>query len=143
MKKLEDYKIMPIFPGQPVSDPQISPDGTKVLFTYTTANVKEDRYNSHIWLLPLDEKTPKQFTYGKGNDSHPRWSPDGMKLVAGAGKERTLRVYGFGQGQQGEEDDEGDLPPWLLSAVLVLVVGAAGFVVLYYPLLRKFREAGR
>ncbi len=81
MKKLEDYRITPIFPGQPVSDPQISPDGTKVLFTYTTANVKEDRYHSHIWLLPLDEKEPKQFTYGNGNDSHPRWSPDGKTIL--------------------------------------------------------------
>ena len=81
MKKLEDYRITPIFPGQPVSDPQISPDGTKVLFTYRTANVKEDRYHSHIWLLPLDEKKPKQFTYGNGNDSHPRWSPDGKTIL--------------------------------------------------------------
>ena len=81
MKNLEDYRITPIFPGQPVSDPQISPDGAKVLFTYTTANVKEDRYHSHIWLLPLDEKEPKQFTYGNGNDSHPRWSPDGKTIL--------------------------------------------------------------
>ena len=76
---LEDYTIMPIFPA--LSDPQISPDGTKVLFTYTTANVNEDRYDRHIWLLPLDEKNPKQFTYGNGNDSHPRWSPDGKTIL--------------------------------------------------------------
>ena len=81
MKNLVDYKIMPIFPEQPLSDPQISPDGTKVLFTYTTVNIKEDRYDSHLWLLSLNEKMPKQFTYGIGNDSHPRWSPDGKTIL--------------------------------------------------------------
>ena len=78
---LDNYRIMPIIPGQSVSDPQISPDGTKVLFTYTTASVKEDKYHRHIWLLPLNEKKPKQFTYGNGNDSHPRWSPDGQTIL--------------------------------------------------------------
>ena len=36
MKRLKDYEVMPIFPVQPVTDPQISPDGTKTLLTYTT-----------------------------------------------------------------------------------------------------------
>ena len=81
MKKLEDYRIMPIFPAQPVSDPQISPNGAKVLFTYTTVNMDENKYDSHLWLLSLDEKKPVQFTHGKGNDTTPRWSPDGKSLL--------------------------------------------------------------
>ena len=55
MKPLEDYKMIPIFPTQPVSDPQISPDGTKVLFTYTKINMKENIYDSHIWSLFLNK----------------------------------------------------------------------------------------
>ncbi len=27
MRKLTDYKVMPIFPMAPVSDPRVSPDG--------------------------------------------------------------------------------------------------------------------
>ncbi|MFB0543771.1 MAG: prolyl oligopeptidase family serine peptidase, partial [Candidatus Bathyarchaeia archaeon] len=81
MKKLVDYKIMPLFPSQPVSDPQVSPDGTKVLFTYTTTNMAENKYDTHIWLLPLKEKKPRQFTHGKNNDTSPRWSPDGRTIL--------------------------------------------------------------
>jgi len=81
MKKLEDYKIMPIFPQQPVSDPQISPDGTRVLFTYTTTSMKENKYDSHIWLLPLGERRPRQFTYSPKNETNPRWSPNGKTIL--------------------------------------------------------------
>ena len=81
MKKLEYYEIMPIFPSQPVSDPQISPDGTKVLFTYTTITMKENKYNRHIWLLPLKERKPRQFTHGTSSESNPRWSPDGKSIL--------------------------------------------------------------
>ena len=78
---MESYKIMPIFPSQPVSDPQISPDGTKVLFTYTTLNLKKNKYDTHIWLLPLKEREPRQFTHGTSNETNPRWSPDGKTIL--------------------------------------------------------------
>jgi len=81
MKKLTDYKVMPVFPMAPVSDPQISPDGARVLFTYSTVNMEEDKYDSHVWLLDLKEKWPRQFTHGVNNDSHPRWSPDGKTIL--------------------------------------------------------------
>jgi len=81
MKKLVDYKIMSIFSAQPVSDPQISPDGAKVLFVYTTTDMGENKYDSHLWLLPLAEKKPTQFTHGKNNDTNPRWSPDGKTVL--------------------------------------------------------------
>jgi len=81
MKKLEDYKIPPIFSMQPVSDPQMSPNEDKVLFTYATTNMKENKYDSHIWVLRLKEKRPKQFTHGVGNDTSPRWSPDGKNVL--------------------------------------------------------------
>jgi dipeptidyl aminopeptidase/acylaminoacyl peptidase len=81
MKKLTDYKIMPIFPMAPVSDPQVSPDGGRVLFTYTTVNMKEDRYDSHIWLHELRTRKTRQFTHGRSNESNPRWSPKEDRIL--------------------------------------------------------------
>jgi dipeptidyl aminopeptidase/acylaminoacyl peptidase len=76
MKKLDDFKIMPIFSSQPVSDPQIFSDGTKILFTYSKINLEEDKYDSHIWMMDTSGKKPLQFTQGKCEDSYARWSPD-------------------------------------------------------------------
>jgi dipeptidyl aminopeptidase/acylaminoacyl peptidase len=81
MKKLSEYKIMPIFPTAPVGDPQISPDGTRILFTYSKVNMKEDKYETQIWIQGLEEKRPRQFTFGKQNATNPRWSPDGKWIL--------------------------------------------------------------
>jgi len=81
MKKLEDFEILPLFPPNPVADPQISPDGSRVLFTYSVENLEEDKRSSHIWALSLNGGEPRQFTHCEGNDSNPRWSPDGGTIV--------------------------------------------------------------
>jgi dipeptidyl aminopeptidase/acylaminoacyl peptidase len=81
MKKLEEYPVMPLIPMAPVGDPQVSPDGAKVLFTYSEVNMEEDKYDTQIWMRDLKERKPRQFTYSKENSSNPRWSPDG-KMIA-------------------------------------------------------------
>jgi dipeptidyl aminopeptidase/acylaminoacyl peptidase len=81
LKKLEDYVIPPLIPSSPVGDPQISPDGSRLLFTRTTLDIKEDKYHTHIWQLKLAEKKSVQFTYGLGSESNPRWSPNGRNIL--------------------------------------------------------------
>jgi dipeptidyl aminopeptidase/acylaminoacyl peptidase len=81
MRKLTEYKIMPIFPMAPVSDPQVSPDGSRVLFTYATVDMEEDRYDSHIWIHDVKTRKTRQFTHGRGSESNPRWSPDGSRIL--------------------------------------------------------------
>lgn len=63
-----------------VSDPQISPDGDKVAFVHTKINYDEQRYAKNIWMWDKKADNTKQFTFGRGNDSYPRWSPDGKQL---------------------------------------------------------------
>jgi dipeptidyl aminopeptidase/acylaminoacyl peptidase len=81
MQKLDEIEIMPLVPMAPVGDPQISPDGSHILFTYSEVNLDEDKYDTQIWMLDLSKRKPVQFTFGKENCSNPRWSPDGKTIL--------------------------------------------------------------
>jgi dipeptidyl aminopeptidase/acylaminoacyl peptidase len=64
-----------------ISDPQMSPDGSKVAYVHTTIDYKANDYVKHIWLHDVATSRNIQFTYGSGKDSNPRWSPSGNKLL--------------------------------------------------------------
>ena len=72
-----------------VSDPQLSPDGSRIAFVQTVADGEADTYRSHLWVAPVDGGAstelgagdPRQFTAGEHRDSMPRWSPDGRWIA--------------------------------------------------------------
>src|SRR5437899_7033874 len=63
-----------------VSDPQISPDGQWVAYTVSTTDSKEDKSNTHIWMVGYDGKNDRQITFSADSENAPRWSPDGKYL---------------------------------------------------------------
>ena len=72
---------------QLLGDPQISPDGERVLFTHKQVGEK-NQYVTNLWIAPTkpsSRKTsaassPVQFTSG-GKDGSGRWSPDGQRIA--------------------------------------------------------------
>ncbi|HZE72398.1 MAG TPA: S9 family peptidase [Pyrinomonadaceae bacterium] len=63
-----------------VRDPQISPDGQWIAYVVATVDTKEDKTNSHIWLVGYDGQNDRQITFSQDSESAPRWSPDGRYL---------------------------------------------------------------
>lgn len=84
-----------------VSDPQISPDGTKIAFVRSHIDEKTKEYRSNIWVVPVGGGEPRQFTYGPKSDTTPRWSPDGTKLafVSDRGNGRQIYVMSLSGGE--------------------------------------------
>src|SRR6185295_12941947 len=63
-----------------VRDPQCSPDGQWVAYVVSTIDVKEDKANTHIWMVSFDGRNDRQITWSQDSESSPRWSPDGKYL---------------------------------------------------------------
>lgn len=65
-----------------VNDPQISPDGSQVVFTVTELDEKENRYRSALWLVGISgDDESRRLTSGMHRDGQPRWSPDGRHIA--------------------------------------------------------------
>src|SRR6516165_2422354 len=99
-----------------VADPQISPDGSQVVYVLTTiTDPAQNKTKSNLWLATTDGKSPpRQLTTTDKKDSHPRWSPDGKRILfesnrsggepqlwvidTGGGEARQLTHVGTGAG---------------------------------------------
>src|SRR5262245_16786829 len=72
----EDY-----FAFKNVTDARLSPDGKQVAYVVTSVDVKKNRRESQIWLIPRDSSRPAQpFTTGASARA-PRWSPNGQSIA--------------------------------------------------------------
>ncbi len=60
---------------------QISPDGTRVAYTVTETDFKQDAYVSHIWIAEVKSGRTYQLTRGEKSANSPQWSPDGEWLA--------------------------------------------------------------
>src|SRR5438128_5398001 len=75
-------KLDDLFAFKRVSDPQVSPDGTLVVYVVTTVDLPGNKTISNLWLAATDGKTPpRQLTTTDKKDRHPRWSSDGSKIL--------------------------------------------------------------
>jgi dipeptidyl aminopeptidase/acylaminoacyl peptidase len=65
---------------QRISDPQVSPDGTRVLYTVAVPDIAANRTARSIWTAPLAGGEPRALTT-TGHDGNARWSPDGRRIA--------------------------------------------------------------
>jgi dipeptidyl aminopeptidase/acylaminoacyl peptidase len=58
-----------------VSNPEISPDGTQIVFTRTWVDKVKDQYRSNLWIVDVAGTRVRELTSGSYSDSAPVWSP--------------------------------------------------------------------
>ncbi len=64
-----------------IGDPQLSPDGSRVVFVRVSVNEKKEGYDTSLWTVSTaGGEEPHRLTNGI-HDNSPRWAPDG-KFVA-------------------------------------------------------------
>jgi dipeptidyl aminopeptidase/acylaminoacyl peptidase len=76
-----------------VSDPRISPDGKRVAFVVTQADMKTNFRNSDVWLVSADGGDSRQLTRSPKRDDQPRWSADSRSLAFISDRDGKAQVY--------------------------------------------------
>jgi acylaminoacyl-peptidase len=69
------------FQIQTGTDPQISPDGKKIVYVRRFNDPMTDRRYANLWIINADGSDHRPLTTGNRNDVSPRWSPDGTRLA--------------------------------------------------------------
>ncbi|MCB7482458.1 S9 family peptidase [Christiangramia sediminis] len=76
-----ELQLLDIFDYEYVSDPQISPDGSKVIYVRNFKDIMTDQNLSNLWIVNADGSQNRPLTSGNQNDMNPRWSKDGKKII--------------------------------------------------------------
>lgn len=76
-----------------VADPQISPDGSRVVFAVKTVDREQNRYCSHLWLAEVASGAVWQVTHGPVGDSLPRWSPGGERIAFLRTQDESTQIW--------------------------------------------------
>jgi dipeptidyl aminopeptidase/acylaminoacyl peptidase len=63
-----------------ISDPAVSPDGKRVVFTVRETDVEANKGRTDVWIANVDGTGVKRLTDDPANDSSARWSGDGAVL---------------------------------------------------------------
>jgi acylaminoacyl-peptidase len=87
------FAPMDVFALEWASDPEISPDGSRVAYVRRSFDVKTDTRRGAIWLVDPDGGDHRPLAGGAGNQSSPRWSPDGERLAFVAADDDGAQIH--------------------------------------------------
>jgi dipeptidyl aminopeptidase/acylaminoacyl peptidase len=84
-----------------VSDPRVSPDGGRAVYTVTRPDRQTNRNTSNVWLVSLESGETRQLT-SSGSDSGARWAPDGRRIAFISSRDGREQLYTLNVDEPGD-----------------------------------------
>jgi dipeptidyl aminopeptidase/acylaminoacyl peptidase len=84
---LDEFQI------QLATDPQISPDGKKIVYVRRFADPMTDKRYANLWIINADGSDHRALTTGNRSDGSPRWSPDGTRIAFLSDADGKQQIY--------------------------------------------------
>ncbi|TVZ55043.1 dipeptidyl aminopeptidase/acylaminoacyl peptidase [Lutibacter sp. Hel_I_33_5] len=75
------FQQLDVFSLEWVSDPQISPDATQVVYRRTGFDIMKDTSKGNLWIINTDGSSHRKLTSREVNESQARWSPNGDRIA--------------------------------------------------------------
>lgn len=87
------FSYMDIFDLQMVANPQISPDGERVIYEKHQFDVMTDKRISNLWITDVDGRTHQALTSGKQSVGSVEWHPDGDRFLYVSNEEGSAQLF--------------------------------------------------
>jgi acylaminoacyl-peptidase len=82
-----------VFEFEYARDPQISPDGSRILYVRQFSDIMTDRNYTNLWTVGADGTDHRPLTTGDFGDSSPRWSPDGQRIAFLSDRDGSAQIW--------------------------------------------------
>lgn len=82
-----------LFHMQWAADPQVSPDGRRIIYVRNYSDIIADRYRQNLWIIDRDGGNHQALTTGSENHGSPRWSPDGSRIAYVGNQDGSSQLY--------------------------------------------------
>ena len=88
-------QIQDLFRLVRVADPQLSPSGKQVVYQVTEIlDASKNSKKTQLWLSQVGaSQSSRQITQSAKSDTHPRWSPDGSKILFESNRDGSSQLY--------------------------------------------------
>ncbi len=123
------FSVLDMLAMDRISDPRVSPDGTRVAFTVRVTDMDANKGRNDIWVAALDGSGARRLTSHEASDTQARWASDGKTLYfvsTRAGSAQVFRLPADG----GEPEQTTRLP---LDVDAIEVVPGGKLLVLSMP----------
>ena len=89
----KDFDYLDVFDLEYVSDPQISPDGSWIVYRRMGFDIMKDRAVGNLWMIRKDGSQHQKLTSREVSESSPRWSPTGDRLAFVSSTDEGSEIY--------------------------------------------------
>jgi acylaminoacyl-peptidase len=90
---LPPLAIQDVFNLQLAADPQVSPDGKRIVYVRLFSDIMTDKRHSNLWIVSADGRDHRPLTTGNYNDTSPRWSADGSQVAYISDRDGGPQIY--------------------------------------------------
>jgi Tol biopolymer transport system component len=87
------FSVHDMLAMQRISDPQVSPDGRRIVFALRTTDLEANRGRTDLWLVGVDGEGLRRLTSDPAPDGNPRWSPDGRWIYFLSSRSERMQVW--------------------------------------------------
>jgi len=89
----KNFDYMHVFDLQMVANPQISPDGSTIIYERHQFDVMTDRRYINLWQIDFSGDNHQPLTSGKENYGNVAWAPDGSKIAYTSSEEGSSQIF--------------------------------------------------